>query len=79
MNLKITFKSGEEGVNRREFELDAHFMNPAEDTIAPLLIHLTDMLVNLHPGDLMEVIPQHVPEIARAAMARRDDSAGSPS
>jgi hypothetical protein len=70
MNLKITFKSGEQGVNRREFQLDAYHVEPAADTIAPLLIHLTDMLVNLHPGDLMEVMPMHVPELAEAEVRK---------
>jgi hypothetical protein len=73
MILKITFKSGEEGVNRREFKLEAYHMDPAPDTIAPLLIHLTDMLTNLHPGDLMEVVPTHVPELAEAEMAKRSN------
>lgn len=72
MNLKITYKSGEEGVNRREFELEAYHIEPTADTIAPLLIHLTDMLTNLHPGDLMEVIPRHVPELARAEVRQRN-------
>lgn len=71
MILKITFKSGEQGVNRREFELEAYHMDPAPDTIAPLLIHLTDMLVNLHPGDLMEIIPAHVPELAQAEVRKQ--------
>jgi hypothetical protein len=74
MIVEIKFKSGEEGVNRREFELKAYHMEPAPDTIAPLLIHLTDMLANLHPGDLMEVLPMHVPELAKAEMARRSDT-----
>jgi hypothetical protein len=73
MNLKITFKSGEQGVNRREFELQAFHMDLAPDTLAPLLIHLTDMLVNLHSGDLMEVIPAHVPELAQAEVAKRGE------
>ena len=73
MNHKITFKSGEEGVNRREFELEAFHMDLAPDTIAPLLIHLTDLLVNLHPGDLMEIVPAHVPELAQAEVAKRGE------
>ena len=73
MNIEITYKSGEEGVNRREFELKAYHMDPAPDTIAPLLIHLTDMLTGLHPGDLMEVLPAHVPELAGADFAKRSN------
>lgn len=73
MNLVIKFKSGEEGVNRREFELHATHVDPAPDTVAPLLIHLTDMLANLHPGDLLEVIPQHVPELSDATVEKRTD------
>jgi len=75
VNLKITFKSGEQGVNRREFELEAYHMDPAPDTIAPLLIHLTDMLVNLHPGDIMEIIPAHVPELAQAQVRKQREEA----
>lgn len=73
MNLFITFKSGEEGVNHREFDLRAFRMEPTPDTIAPLLIHLTDMLVNLHSGDLMEVIPSYVPDLAQAEVRKRHD------
>ena len=63
MILEIKFRSGEQGVSRREFELKAYHMDPAPDTIAPLLIHLADMLTNLHSGDLLEIVPQHVPEL----------------
>ena len=73
MNLVIKFKSGEEGVNRREFELTAYHMEPAPDTIAPLLVHLTDLLTGMHPGDLLEVIPQHVPELDGARVEKRTD------
>jgi hypothetical protein len=59
MNLKITFRSGE-GVNHREFELVAHHMEPPSDAIAPLLVHLADLLTNVRPGDFMEVVPQQI-------------------
>ena len=72
MNLTITFKSGEEGVNYREFRLEAYHMDPTPDTVAPLLIHLTDMLTNLHPGDLMEVIPSHLPDLAEATVTKSE-------
>jgi hypothetical protein len=73
MNLKITFKSGEQGVNRREFELQAFHMDLAPDTIAPLLIHLTDLLTSQHPGDICEIIPAHVPELAQAEVTKRGE------
>ena len=76
MILEINFKSGEQGVNRREFSLKAYHMEPAADTIAPLLIHLTDMLANLHPGDLLEIVPRHVPELARAEIRKHSPDDG---
>ncbi len=70
MILEIKFRSGEEGINRREFELKAYHMEPAADTIAPLLIHLADMLARLHPGDLIEIIPAHLPELGQAVVTK---------
>jgi hypothetical protein len=75
--IEINFKSGEKGVNYREFALKAYHMDPAPDTIAPLLIHLTDMLADLHPGDILEIVPKHVPELAGARVSSRDDSVTS--
>ncbi len=77
MILEIKFRSGEEGINRREFELKAYHMEPAADTIAPLLIHLADMLASLHPGDLMEVIPAHVPALSGSSADKRSDAVSS--
>ena len=61
MNLTVKFESGEPGVNYRKFEIDACFMEPAADTIAPLLIHLADLLTSQHPADIMEIVPHFVP------------------
>jgi hypothetical protein len=61
--LKIDFKSGEQGVNYREFHVEAFHMEPTPDTIAPLLIHLSDMLTNLHPGDVLDIFANHLPEL----------------
>jgi hypothetical protein len=66
MIIKIDFVSGEERVNRREFHIDAFHMDPAPDTIAPLLIHLVDLLTGLHPDDVMHIFPGHIPELKDA-------------
>ncbi len=75
MILEIHFESGEQGVNHRKFDLKAYHMDPEPDTIAPLLIHLADMLTSLHPGDVMEVFPGHIPELAGAEIRRLPDDA----
>jgi hypothetical protein len=61
MILKIRFRSGEKGVNRREFELEAFHMDPPPDTIAPMLVHLTDLMTSLDPQDTYRIFTSGLP------------------
>lgn len=72
MILKIEYESGEQGLNHRKFTVEAYHMEPAADTIAPMLIHLADML-SRNPDDVWNVVPAHIPELANAVVTRSAD------
>jgi hypothetical protein len=76
MILKIDYRSGEQGVNYREFHLDAYHIDATPETATVLLAHLADLLTGLHPGDVMDVIPIHIPELEGATVSGTEGSEG---
>jgi hypothetical protein len=57
--LKIEYESGE-GPEHRKFTVEAFHMDPAPDTIAPMIGYLMDILTR-HPEDVWHIVPLHLP------------------